>query len=988
MQTNHSRLALGGLLLSAVAAFSQPLDLVQNSRAISPSRRGTAALAFDLEPGAMRIGGPGDFRMQLPGRGGAVSLQRQRFEDRGGEGDGLWTGLADGRSDTEVLLTVKNGFMAGTIRYGEDVYEVRPTADGQVVELLDFSAFPSCAGGELVQDLPAGDGAVAVTEPSSIMDRAALRAVPVTAAVDPSASLVHAVGDPIIVDVMSVYTPQARAAAGGTAQIEAVIQAAVDAANQAFINSSMAMRYRLVRVAEVAYNDSGNISADLAWVRTSADVAAMRDQSGADLVSLVVDNGGRYCGVGYVMRTVSAGFASVAFQVTVRSCAVGNLTFAHEHGHNLGMEHDPANSVPANQASYPWSFGHFVDAAFRTVMSYATVCPSGCRRIPYFSNPDVSYLGYPTGVANAYDNARTSALTAPVVAAFRTAPGAAIPATPTGLNAVATSAGQVNLTWTDTSTNETGFKIERSTAGGSYTQIAALGPNFVAFADLTVTQTTAYSYRIRSYNANGDSAYSNLASATTPLPPAPLSPSLLVATAAGATQVNLTWADNSGNETGFRLERSANGAGFVELVALPAGTTAFADSSASASTTYEYRVRASNAGGNSAYSNTATVTTPAAASAPSAPSGLTATASSATQVNLSWTDTASNETGFKIERSASGGAFTQIATAGANSTAYFDTSVSAGIAYAYRVLANNSSGNSGYSNTATVTTPAAPTAPAAPAGLGASVLSATQVNLTWADASSNETSFKVERSVNGSGFVQIGAVGANATGYADLTTIAGTAYAYRVRASNSVGDSAYSNTATANTPAAPTAPSAPVALTASAPSSTQVNLSWADTSANESGFRVERSTSGGGFVEIAALGANAASFADFTATAGTAYAYRVKAYNGIGDSGYSNTATVTTPALQVPAAPTGLIATAANALQINLSWADNANNEAGYKIERSSGLRFAQIAVTAANATSFSDVTVSPGTLYFYRVRATNAVGDSAPSVIYSVRTP
>ncbi len=74
--------------------------------------------------------------------------------------------------------------------------------------------------------------------------------------------------------------------------------------------------------------------------------------------------------------------------------------------------------------------------------------------------------------------------------------------------------------------------------------------------------------------------------------------------------------------------------------------------------------------------------------------------------------------------------------------------------------------------------------------------------------------------------------------------------------------------------------------------------------------------------------------------------------------------------------------------RVTLAWTDNANNESGYKIERSSGARLTQIAVAGANANGFTDLTVLPGTLYFYRVRATNAVGDSSYSNIFSVRTP
>jgi hypothetical protein len=104
-------------------------------------------------------------------------------------------------------------------------------------------------------------------------------------------------------------------------------------------------------------------------------------------------------------------------------------------------------------------------------------------------------------------------------------------------------------------------------------------------------------------------------------------------------------------------------------------------------------------------------------SVPAAPSNLTATAPAPRQVNLSWTNNASNQTGFVIQRSFNGGNWTQIATVGANVTTYTDKTVSKRKTYSYRVYAYNSYGNSGYSNTATVTTPGAGVVgPSAPTG--------------------------------------------------------------------------------------------------------------------------------------------------------------------------------------------------------------------------------------------------------------------------------
>lgn len=300
-----------------------------------------------------------------------------------------WRGWLDDREDLRVVLTLKGGMIAGRIESSDGVYEIRPGSDGQHELLkLDLDAFPSCGG-----------GVDAVTTASPAPRGAA-----------PSGS---------VMDVMAMYTPQARDAAGGVAQIEATIQAAVDNSNTAFIDSDMDARFVLVHTALAAYNDTGDSSADLVWLSGDAAVASLRDTQRADLVSLITEDGGGFCGIGFVMRNPGPGFGGSAFQVTARQCAVGNLSYAHEHGHNMGFEHDPANGTSPASASFPWSFGHFDDGSYRTVMSYSNQCTSGCTRVAHFSNPDITHNGTATGIANQRDNARSGDETALIVAAFR-----------------------------------------------------------------------------------------------------------------------------------------------------------------------------------------------------------------------------------------------------------------------------------------------------------------------------------------------------------------------------------------------------------------------------------------------------------------------------------------------------------------------------------------------------------------------------------------
>lgn len=189
------------------------------------------------------------------------------------------------------------------------------------------------------------------------------------------------------------------------------------------------------------------------------------------------------------------------------------------------------------------------------------------------------------------------------------------PAAPSNLAATAVSSTQINLTWTDSDTSETGFKIERCAGDGciDFAQIATVGANVSSYSNTGLTASTSYSYRVRAYNNAGSSDYSNTATAVTQAVPAlPNAPSNLVATAVSRSQINLTWVDNSTNETGFRIERckGATCTNFVVVATVGANMTSFANTGLAANTTYSYRISAYNTNGNSAYSNTVKATTP------------------------------------------------------------------------------------------------------------------------------------------------------------------------------------------------------------------------------------------------------------------------------------------------------------------------------------------------------------------------------------------
>ncbi|MBN1672851.1 MAG: fibronectin type III domain-containing protein [Kiritimatiellae bacterium] len=186
--------------------------------------------------------------------------------------------------------------------------------------------------------------------------------------------------------------------------------------------------------------------------------------------------------------------------------------------------------------------------------------------------------------------------------------------------------------------------------------------------------------------------------------------------------------------------------------------------------------------------------------------------------------------------------------------------------------------------------------PAAPSGLAASATSASRIKLTWKDNSPDEDGFKIDRRRDGATtWIRIVATAANATAHTDSGLPDGTTFYYKIKAYNGDGDSAYSAVAAATTPKALTPPAAPSGLTASASSSSKIQLGWADNSSNEDVFEIDRRQSGlNDWVRIAEPAANTTAHTDSGLSAGTRYYYQIRASNAAGDSAYSAIADATT----------------------------------------------------------------------------------------------
>jgi len=216
------------------------------------------------------------------------------------------------------------------------------------------------------------------------------------------------------IDVAVVYTPAARASASGTAQMHAYIDAEIlDTNNQIYANSNVVQRLRLVYKGEVNHTEAADMEDDLTRLALTSDgfldeVPLLRNLYAADFVSLWGNYpSGTSCGIGFLMTTESAGFAPNAYNVVYSGACTGAgaTTFAHELGHNMGLRHDnykdttaitnvtPEGSATPVNITYAHGYIDLVNR-FRTVMSYNDQCAAAgysCYRIPYFSNPSISY---------------------------------------------------------------------------------------------------------------------------------------------------------------------------------------------------------------------------------------------------------------------------------------------------------------------------------------------------------------------------------------------------------------------------------------------------------------------------------------------------------------------------------------------------------------------------------------------------------------------
>lgn len=631
----------------------------------------------------------------------------------------------------------------------------------------------------------------------------------------------------------------------------------------------------------------------------------------------------------------------------------------------------------------------------------------------------------------------------------------AVPAAPSGLAVAVASATQLNLTWTDNSSEETGTRIERSTDGINFTEIGTVGANVTSYASTGLNPSTTYYYRVRAYNSLGNGGYSNIANNTTPFSTTTTLISTgstwkyLVTAAAPAANWTTTGYDDSAWASGaaelgygdtadgrpeatqigygpdannkypttyfrksFTVADASSFAAFTLRVMrddgavvhlngreiwrtnMPNGTIGYATFSSSNLTgTPEFTYYQAGQLASLLTSGTNVLAVEihqsnltsadisfdlelVASTAPlAAPTNLTATTVSGTQINLAWTDTFASETGYKIERSLDGLTFdTVVTTTAVNATSYSDTGLNGGTTYYYRVRAvSGTNGDESVpSNVASARTQTTVTLLAA----GSSwkyLVTASAAAATWKNAGFDDSAWP-------SGLAELG----YNTDAADTADTQVTTIGYGPNASSKYPTTYFRTTFNVANP--------------SVFSNITLNLLRDDGAVVYiNGAEVVRSNMPGGTISYSTLASGAIPNADeekffpFTIAASNCIA----GTNTIAVEVHQASATSTDLGFNLsiigtatpPAAPTGLAATpVVSGAQVNLTWTDASTTESGFTIERSTdGVNFSFLAAVGANTSSYADTTIAVNTVYTYRVRASNLGGDSAWSGVASV---
>lgn len=341
---------------------------------------------------------------------------------------------------------------------------------------------------------------------------------------------------------------------------------------------------------------------------------------------------------------------------------------------------------------------------------------------------------------------------------------------PSNASSSTVSGDQIDLSWADNSDNEGGFEIYRSQDGSTGTSLTTVGANTTSYSDTGLEDGEQYYYTIESYTEHTSSA-SGQTNSTTLLP----SPSALSLDTSVEGEVTLSWTNNDDSSDGtLEVYRSTDGtlgtsvASFQTLT-----TTSHTDTDVIwDGEKYYYTIRRSTDHVNSDSTQQSGVTVLPAAS------NASASTVSGDQIDISWTDNAYNEDGYKIYRSQDGTKGSVVGTVTTSTTSYSDTGLEDGEKYYYAVDSYTEHTSSSSTSAEAASTTSLP----APSNTSTSTVSADQVDISWTNNDdSSDGNIDVERSSGGSAWTTAASgLVTTTTSYTDSSVSGGTDYQYRI----------------------------------------------------------------------------------------------------------------------------------------------------------------------------------------------------------------
>jgi titin len=548
---------------------------------------------------------------------------------------------------------------------------------------------------------------------------------------------------------------------------------------------------------------------------------------------------------------------------------------------------------------------------------------------------------------------------------------------PSNLSWTGDTASSVSLTWTDNAISPTGYVVQ-SCSGFNCSSFSALpsSPYVPSTTGVTVgglTAGTYYTFRVQAADAGGGSAW--LTSGNTVAFGGASSLSNVL-----STQAQVNWSAVSGASSYAIYNVTSGSPVFVSSVNAPA--TSYVVTGLSAATAYSFRARTVDSNGNSDQNTvSASATTPSAAPA-AAPTGMTVGTLTSSSVTLSWTNNAPDATSYDVWQCTGSGCSSYSAITGSPFTGILTTTtitgLSASTTYGFEVRANNATGASSWLATGNVTTSGATTAPAAPSSLAWTGNTASTISVSWTNNATNATAIELQScsGVNCSSFADasISPLASSATAATLSSLTAGGVYRVQIRAQNAYGNSAWLTSGNL------------VAFggigSTSNLNSSSVQLNWTP-AANSSDFTVYNNT-GGTPVFVASVSGGTSSYVVTGLSGSTTYSFLVRSFDSSGNSDQnSNSASVTTPAVTPPSAPTGLFVASQSTSAISIQWTNTASNATGIAIQRCVGTScssYSQLAGSplSSTTTSYVDSTVTSGVVYSYEIQAQGPSGTTS----------